>query len=36
MENINDVYGCNPFHAEKGGEHGKIEGNTILETNDCL
>jgi hypothetical protein len=32
MKNINDVYGCNPCHAEKGGEHGKFEGNTP-ETN---
>jgi hypothetical protein len=23
-------------HTEKGGEHGKIKGNTTLETNDCL
>jgi hypothetical protein len=23
-------------HAEKGGKHGKFEGNTTLETNDYL
>jgi hypothetical protein len=22
-------------HAEKGGKHNKVEGNTPLETNDC-
>jgi len=36
MENINDVYGCNPFHAEKEREHGKVGGNTILEIDDYL
>jgi len=35
MKSINDVYGCNPCHAKKGGEHGKFKGNT-LETNDYL
>ncbi len=36
MENINDVYGCNPFHADEGKEHGKIDGNTTFEIDDFL
>jgi len=23
-------------HAEEGAEHGKVGGNILLETNDCL
>ncbi len=36
MENINDFYRCNPFHAKKEGEHGKVGGNTTFEIYDCL
>jgi hypothetical protein len=36
MEKINDVYGCNPFHVKKGGEHGKIKGNIVFEIDDFL
>jgi len=36
MENINDVYGYNPFHVEKEGEHGKVRGNTTFEIYDYL
>jgi hypothetical protein len=24
VENINDVYGCNPCHVEEGKKHGKV------------
>jgi hypothetical protein len=31
MENINDVYVCNPCHVEMGGKHGKVGGNFALK-----
>ncbi len=36
MENINDVYGCDPCPYWKGVEHGKVGDNTPFETDDCL
>jgi hypothetical protein len=32
MENINDVNGCIHVHVEERGKHGKVKGNTLLET----
>jgi hypothetical protein len=31
-----DVIHVHAIHAQKGGKHGKVEGNITFETNDYL